>query len=102
MTPALSKPRKTRATGLFGAPERRSDPDPLRTTAIRVRLSQTPKSYRATYLRAVSGKSIRAAVNANCVMCCGYERDAVRTCSALSCPLWPYRPYQSALEGDAR
>ena len=44
--------------------------------------------------RAYGGNSLRAAVNANCLDCMGYEKGMVRDCSILSCPLHPYRPYQ--------
>lgn len=58
------------------------------------RLAEMPESHRGTYRRAVSGKSLRAAVDALCAECCGYEREAVRTCPAVACPLWSVRPWQ--------
>jgi len=53
-----------------------------------------PERYWKTYDKAVSGKSMRAAVNARCLDCCAWQRNEVRACPALSCPLWAYRPYQ--------
>jgi hypothetical protein len=58
------------------------------------RLAAMPESHHGTYRRAVSGKSLRAAVDAFCAECCGYDREAVRTCPAIACPLWSVRPWQ--------
>lgn len=58
------------------------------------RLRAMPESHRGTYRRAVSGTSLRAAVDASCAECCGYDRDAVRSCPAVACPLWSVRPWQ--------
>ena len=43
------------------------------------------------YLRAMSGKSRKAAVRVNCLMCCGWQVNEVRLCTAKNCPLYPYR-----------
>lgn len=48
--------------------------------------------YLATFKRAYAGKSLRAAVNAFCCECNGYDAAAVKECTAPACPLWPYRP----------
>lgn len=45
-----------------------------------------------TFQRAFEGKSLRAAVKANCVDCMGYDAGAVAGCSAVTCPLWLQRP----------
>jgi hypothetical protein len=44
---------------------------------------------------AFSGRSRKAAVEAKCYECYGYEdvRD-IRTCKAEECPLWEFRPYR--------
>lgn len=49
--------------------------------------------YLAPFLKK---KSIRAAVNALCAMCMGFDNvpDNVRNCSGLSCPLYDHRPFQ--------
>ena len=65
-----------------------------REQKIEKRLKQMPESYRCTYKRAVSGKSLRAAVNAQCQMCCCYQRIEVTKCTDIACPLWIQRPYQ--------
>ncbi len=66
------------------------------------RLAAMPQSHRGTYRRAVSGKSLRAAVDALCAECCGYDREAVRTCPAVACPLWGVRPWQHRRSGGAK
>lgn len=65
------------------------------------RLAAMPESHRGTYRWAVSGKSLRAAVTACCAECVGYDREAVRTCPAVACPLWSVRPWQQRRSGGA-
>jgi hypothetical protein len=48
--------------------------------------------YLAAFRRAYAGKSLRAAVNAFCIECNGFDAAAVRECTAPACPLWHYRP----------
>ena len=67
-----------------------------REQKIAERRADMPKVYRASYDRAVSGRSLRAAVNSFCIHCVMYQREEVRLCTSLSCPLWPYRPYQGS------
>jgi len=55
-----------------------------------------PKAYRGIYDRAMSGRSLRAAVNSTCLECVQWQRAEVRLCPSYACPLWPYRPYTSA------
>ena len=57
-------------------------------------LKEMPPIYRATYKKAVAGKSLRAAVNSFCAECVMWQREEVRLCTSLSCQLWPYRPYR--------
>jgi len=67
-----------------------------RQEKIAERRADTPKVYRASYDRAVSGRSLRAAVNSFCIQCVMYQREEVRLCTSLACGLWPYRPYQGS------
>lgn len=47
-----------------------------RLTRIAERRAEMPKKYRALYDRAVNGKSLRAAVNAQCLECvCWQSRE---------------------------
>jgi hypothetical protein len=66
-----------------------------RQERIAERRSQMPKSYRATYDRAVKGKSLRAAVNAQCLECVCWQRKEVTLCTDLACPLYAVRPYRA-------
>jgi len=39
-------------------------------------------------------KSLRASINAFCLICVGEVITDVRECTATDCPLWYVRPYQ--------
>ncbi len=65
-----------------------------RADRIARRRADMPKVYRGIYDRAVSGKSLRAAVNSFCLECVMWQRVEVRLCTSLACPLFPYRPYK--------
>ena len=75
------------------------DGPPARDPVAR-RLAAMPQSHRNTYRRAVTGKSLRAGVTAFCAECVGYDREAVRTCPAVACPLWRVRPWQQKRTND--
>jgi len=51
-----------------------------------------PESHRRTYLRAMTGKSVRAAITAQCCECMGWNRAEVARCCSPACSLYPYRP----------
>lgn len=38
--------------------------------------------------------AVRGAIKAKCLKCTGGQRQVVKECSALGCPLWGHRPYQ--------
>ena len=59
-------------------------------------LAQIPKVYQANYITAMSGKSRAAAIKANCLDCCCWQRAEVSACPVETCPLYPYRPYKEA------
>ena len=63
-------------------------------------LEQVPVSYRATFERAFNGQSRSAAVKAFCLMCVGFQRNHITNCTAKSCPLYEFRPYQSGAEEE--
>ena len=50
-----------------------------------------PVKYRATYERALAGKSPKAAIKAHCLMCCGWQIHEVQQCTAPDCPLFTLR-----------
>jgi len=41
-----------------------------------------------------------AAVKLNCLQCCAFMTKEVRLCGCGMCPIWPFRPYQGALEQE--
>ncbi len=70
-----------------------------REEKIAERLSQMPKQYRATYKRAMTGRSRKAAMRAFCGECCGWEIKEVFLCTDYGCPLFPYRPRSRVSQG---
>ena len=68
----------------------------LRQEKITERRAQIPRAYKATYDKVVKGKSLRAAVNAQCLECVCWQRREVTLCTDLACPLFAVRPYQSS------
>jgi len=61
---------------------------------IAAKTAAMPAKYRRLYVRAMTGRSLRAAVNAFCLECVAYQRDEVRHCTAATCPLFAHRPYK--------
>jgi len=74
----------------------RLDVGPAQESAIAKRLSDMPETCRRTYLRAMQGKSLSAAVKAFCMECVSWDRGEVARCTAPACPLYPYRPFGRA------
>ena len=70
-----------------------------RAEKIAERRAQMPRSYKATYDKAVKGKSLRAAINAFCLECVCWQRKEVTLCTDLACPLYAVRPYQLPQKG---
>lgn len=58
---------------------------------IAARCVQMPPRHRRTYIRAMTGRSLKAAVRAQCWECMGWETHP-EGCSAPACPLYQYRP----------
>lgn len=50
--------------------------------------------YQRIFERAYSGHSPKTAIKAFCLDCTGFMRSEITNCTALACPLYPYRPYQ--------
>ena len=65
-----------------------------RTEQIGKRRAQIPRSYRAIYDKAASGRSLRAAINSFCLECCHFQIEEIRNCTDLGCALFAARPYQ--------
>jgi hypothetical protein len=54
-----------------------------------------PALYRGNYRKAISGKSKAAALKAMCLDCVNWQRQEISQCTVETCPLYPYRPFQS-------
>ena len=67
-----------------------------RRRQIEQRREKIPRKYRRLYDRAVSGKSLRASINCQCLECCDWSSKEVNLCSDLGCPLFAVRPYRSS------
>lgn len=65
---------------------------------VKKRLSNMPDVYRGIYKKAMTGKSFRFAIHAQCLECVQWQRIEVAKCTDLGCPLYPYRPYQEVTE----
>jgi hypothetical protein len=65
-----------------------------RDAQIAERRAQIPRAYKATYDRAIKGKSLRAAINAQCLECVCWQRKEITLCTDLACSLYTVRPYQ--------
>ena len=61
---------------------------------IQKRLNDTPIKYRNIYKKAMAGRNRTAAVKAFCLECMGWQREEVRNCTSVACPLYLYRPYK--------
>jgi len=51
-------------------------------------------AYRRLWDKAMTGRSLRAAVKSKCLDCMGWQSTEVRLCTCVACPLFPYRPGQ--------
>jgi len=93
MTRICKKPREGRFLGVESKKSRRKVSEAVPDKVSR-KLKGIPSAYRHTYKRAMAGKSLRAAVNAFCLECVCWQREEVKNCTSVDCPLFPYRPYQ--------
>lgn len=65
-----------------------------REEQIAAQRKHIPDNCLKIYDKAMLGKSLRAAINARCIDCCGWNKAEVHKCPAMSCPLWLVRPFQ--------
>jgi hypothetical protein len=70
-----------------------------RLERIAERRAQIPRQFRKVYDIAMAGRSLRAAVNSQCIECMGYVFSEVRLCCSPQCPLFPYRPLRGVSYG---
>ena len=72
-----------------------------REEAVARRLERISPAYRGGYARASDGSaSPRAAIKSFCLECVAYVRKEVTNCTAIACPLYLYRPYQTEDEAE--
>ncbi|MCH7559296.1 MAG: hypothetical protein IIB56_17835 [Planctomycetes bacterium] len=57
------------------------------------------RQFRKVYDVAMSRRSLRAAINSQCIECMGYEFKEVKLCCSPQCPLFPYRPLRGVSYG---
>ena len=60
---------------------------------------EIPRQFRKVYDIAMSGRSLRAAVNSFCIECVGYVFSEVKQCCSPQCPLFRYRPVRGVSYG---
>lgn len=70
-----------------------------RDAKIAQRRTDMPRQFRKVYDIAMIGRSLRAAVNSQCIECMGYVFKEVRLCCSPQCPLYPYRPLRGVSYG---
>jgi len=61
---------------------------------IQKRLNDMPSAYRNIYKKAMAGKNRAAGVKAFCLECMGWQRNEIKNCDSVACPLYPYKPYK--------
>jgi hypothetical protein len=65
-----------------------------RDEVVAKRIAEAGELYKPLMRKAYAGEcSPRSAIKAFCLHCTGEDRQAIRTCSGYSCPLWRFRPY---------
>ena len=66
-----------------------------REEQIEHRCQQMPDIHLANYKKAIRGRSMKAAIKAFCLECVCWQKEEIRLCTDLACPLYPYRPYKN-------
>ena len=53
-----------------------------------------PNNYVLKYKSALDGKvTVHQALKIKCLECCCWNREEITNCTAKTCPLWHYRPF---------
>ena len=61
-----------------------------------------PELHKIATRRALLGMMSRTnAIKIKCLACCNYQREEVKTCGVVTCPLHPVRPYSADDDSDA-
>lgn len=54
-------------------------------------IGKDPRTLGESELSGFQHKTLKAAVRAKCLDCCGHDQSEVRKCVSVDCPLWPFR-----------
>lgn len=58
-------------------------------------LKLVPRSSQAIFHRAYTGSKSKAdSIKAKCLDCSQFDRDEIKKCPVVTCPLWNIRPFQ--------
>lgn len=98
MTPSTTPQKSCKSAERAKATQNhgRSDGNRPQHASIQKKAKRIPPLYRQGYLRAVSGQaSPRQAIKAFCLECICWQRNEIELCPSVSCPLYPYRPFQN-------
>ena len=98
----MNAPQETPDPAKKPSAKARSAADADREAKILKKALEMPLSVRNCYLRAARGEAPpRGAIKAFCHECMGNDRDAIKKCTAQTCPNFLYRPYQDSEPTDA-
>ena len=56
--------------------------------------SKTITRMQDEYRQAMAGKSLKAAAKAFCLECVMWDKNEVKLCPSVACPLYLYRPFR--------
>jgi hypothetical protein len=73
--------------------------DGERAARITQHRADMPRQFRKVYDTVMTGRSLRAAVNSQCIECMGYVFKEFRLCVSPQCPLFPYRQVRGVSYG---
>lgn len=63
-------------------------------TRLKEYMSKIPSSMQGIITRAFTKKGFKDRVKAKCLDCCCFQREEVKECKSVTCPLHQIRPYQ--------
>ena len=94
---AMRGPRVSRADKLKSNPEVQKG-----IKQLRAEINSIPEARRfLPIVDAMVKGSMSKAVKLKCIECSNYQTSEVRDCVILSCPLFPFRPYQKKVKVTA-
>ena len=94
VAPAAAPTKDIQPSAAYTQEQTTSIKEDHRAERVARRRADMPKKYRGIYDKAMQGRSLKSAVHAFCLECCGWQRKEVELCSSPECSLYLYRPYQ--------